>query len=78
MMTKEIYLRDAQAMDALSTRMTQIHALSRVIEYTSRLDERDEHSLQTSLWLLSELLSEANTNLASLHKNFLTNYRPSA
>lgn len=76
MMTKETYLQDAQTMDGLSIRMTQLHALSRVIEDTSRLDERDDYTLQTSLWLRSDLLSEVNDTVTSLHKSFLTKHRP--
>ena len=72
----ENYIHIAEGLDALTVRAEQLHALSRVIEDANATPDRDAHSVQTALWLLSSLTEEHNSALSALQKKFFERYRP--
>lgn len=76
MTSQENYVRTAEAFDNLTIRAEQLRALSRLIEDAMMSSDKDDRSIRSALWLLSNLLTEHNTALSDAQRAFLSEYKP--
>lgn len=76
MMKIEQYMKIAEGLDNATARASQLHALARVIEDANANPDRDDHAVQTSLWLLSTLLEEHSSKIMELQKQHLSQNKP--